>query len=37
MTAGTAVLVRRLEPLVATYQMDRIHALLLEAQDHAGN
>ncbi len=37
MSAGMATLARRLEPLVATYQMDGIHALLLEIHTHAGN
>ena len=32
---GAAVFVRRLEPLVATYQMEKIHALLLTFQTHA--
>ncbi len=33
-TDGTAALVRRLEPMVAAYQMEEIHALLLEVQTH---
>ena len=34
---GTAALVRRLDPLAAAYQMEGIHALLLEIQTHAGS
>ena len=34
---GAAALARRLEPLAATYQMDGIHALLLEIQAHGGS